>query len=162
MFRTCLILLEVATSEVLDQYADHVRDLTELYGDEVWFLVYLADCRMRSEVFPRLRRELELEHEERLATGVPSSYNPSKPWDGVFAAATSAKEFWTDEVREKAIMWKCRVKAPADLVSDGTAQPHLLPAAAQAGQSSKRQLEVGLGPGGPPISCTYYRCSREP
>ena len=37
VFRTCLLLLEVATSEVLDQYADHVRDLTELYGDEVWF-----------------------------------------------------------------------------------------------------------------------------
>lgn len=125
VFRATLLLLDVASTDVLDQYADHVRDLVELYGEDVWFLVSLADCRMRSEEFPRLRRELELIHEEKMAAQLPSSYDPLRSWDSVFAAATGAKDYWHDEVREKAIMWKCRVKASAELVAEGAAQPTL-------------------------------------
>ena len=55
VLRTALLLLDIASAEVFDQYADRVRDLVELYREDVWFLVYLADQRMQTEEFPGSR-----------------------------------------------------------------------------------------------------------
>ena len=125
VFKTAMLLLEAVTPEVLEQYGDHIRDLVETYGEEVWWLVYLADTRMRGEEFPRLRRQQELIHDDRVTSHLPTSFNPQKPWDTVFAAAVSDKDFWQDNVREKAMLHKCRIKSQADLADDGTVQPRL-------------------------------------
>ena len=129
VLRTALLLLQQVSPEVLDQYGDLIRDLSEQYGADCWYLVYLADVRMRSEEFPRLRRSEELRHEERLLANLPSAFNPDKPWDRVFSAATEASDFWREEVKEKSVLHKCRVKTQSELVDDGTVQPGLAPAA---------------------------------
>lgn len=54
--RTTLLLLESASAERMDAYAEHIRQLTLRFGSECCdILVYTADVHMRSEQFERIR-----------------------------------------------------------------------------------------------------------
>lgn len=85
---------------------------------------------MRSEEFPRRRRAEEFKQEERVKASLPSTYEPDKPWNRVFSAAADHTDFWREEVKEKAVVYKCHIKSQAELAEDGTVQPRLSPAAA--------------------------------
>jgi len=62
VYECTLLLLKEVKPERLRLYGEHIRKLVDTYGEEVWFLIYQADVRMRSEEFDRLRRHLELEY----------------------------------------------------------------------------------------------------
>eukprot|EP00439_Symbiodinium_sp_Y106_P037384 s2320_g4.t1 len=57
VLRTSL-LLEVADSERLDAYSEHIRGYVTQFGDQAWWLIYREECRLRSEHMERLRRIL--------------------------------------------------------------------------------------------------------
>ena len=151
VLRTSLLLLEKVTPEILDRYGDTFRDLAEEFGEDCWALLYTADTRMRSEEFPRIRRECQLLHEERVAAGLPSSFNPDQPWDSVFAAAVSDNDWWTTNVRNKAVLYLTRLRTANQLLADGTAQPQLqTPGAPSDAQRATPGRDGGGSPAGAP------------
>ena len=81
---------------------------------------------MRSEEFERIRRNAEIQH----AAMSPADrdqfvFKPELPWDGVFALAVKAREFWDEEVRQKSILQLTRIKTSQEVMHDGTVQPNL-------------------------------------
>ena len=87
---------------------------------------------MRSEEFERIRRNAEIQH----AAMSPADrdqfvFKPDLPWDGVFALAVKAREFWDEEVRQKSILQLTRIKTSQEVMHDGTVQPNLQHAPAQ-------------------------------
>ena len=67
VYRTTLLLLDVAPPEILDNFGGMVWSLSFLY-DDAWFVVYNADVRMRSEPFERLRRRADRDQAARRTT----------------------------------------------------------------------------------------------
>ena len=94
-FKVVILLLQICMPEIVDNYAEFIRDLHILYGPECWFVIYQADVRMRSEQWERIRRKLESKHAEAVKNGVPSSFNPAKPWECVMAASIWPFSFGT-------------------------------------------------------------------
>ena len=98
-YRTALVMFDIADTEHLDNYAEFIKKLDSSWNSRFWFLVVMADFRMRSENFERIRRNLELQHaqlssaHEGIAAAL-TSFDPGRPWNEVFRVAVSDKEFW--------------------------------------------------------------------
>ena len=153
VYKTTLLLLDACSPEPLDLYGEHIRSLRERLGDEVWFLIYQADVRMRSEEFERIRR--------RLLNGVPASasgptaFDPQRPWNAVFLESVGsgnvyAASFWNAEVREPAFLFLTSLRAHPQLTRDNTVLDH--------NRSSKR----GPPPGGGAPSTEGRRDHKRP
>ena len=56
--RTTFLLLESASAERMDAYAEHIRQLSLRFGPNWWDLVYTAVVHMCSEQFERICRRL--------------------------------------------------------------------------------------------------------
>jgi hypothetical protein len=125
VLRTAFLLLKAVDPEHLDNYGEYIRALVNRYGEDCWFIIYLADVRMRSEQFERVRRTLE----EELATGSTHTariaLDVARPWNAVFAAAIGARDWWDDNVREPALLYLAKINTAASSVEDGTVQPGL-------------------------------------
>ena len=80
--------------------------------------------RMRSEGLERLRRELEAEHGRLNANGMVgmSHYNPDRPWNAAFRAACgpASKDFWDEELKDKAVLFLASIRSRASLADDQT------------------------------------------
>eukprot|EP00973_Karenia_brevis_P084544 11733701-Karenia_brevis.AAC.1 len=85
----------------------------------MWWIVAVADIRMRSEFLERIRRRCVKTHAEREQAGLPSDFNPDKPWDKVFKEAARDQEFWHDNVDKKALLFASRVQSAEMLADDG-------------------------------------------
>ena len=106
----------------LSRYADKIYDFYLKYSDLPgggWWLVAMADIRMRSERMERLRRNLEAQYVELAAKGLPTTFDVTSPWDSVFLAAAIDKEFWDDEVRDKAFFYVAKLKSKGELGDPG-------------------------------------------
>jgi len=104
---TCgLKTLKAASGQRMDKYREKIRSLAVKYSNLPWgggwWLIAIADVRMRSERVVQLRQLLEEDDTERRAAGQRSYFDRDKPWDCVFFAAAQDTEFWDTEVREKA------------------------------------------------------------
>ena len=84
---------------------------------------------MRREQLERIRRHAAIEECE-----VPN-------WGTVFLRAVRDTNFWNSEVRDRALLYLCRIKTRAETVDDGTAQPLVASAGfqSQAYQPARRQ-----------------------
>ena len=117
-------------TEHLDNYAEHIKSLDTNWNGKYWFLISMADYRMRSEHFERIRRRIELYHTQ-LAAANPdiakalTCFDPQRPWNEVFRLAVLETSFWDAEVKDKA---QRLVNSPSTLaaaVSDGTQLPDI-------------------------------------
>jgi len=133
VFRTAMLLLRAADAELLDNYAEMVRDFHSRYTAEVWFVLYTAEVRMRSERFERLRRAAENEHAKVVAAGGSSSFDPKRPWNRVFADAVADRDWWSENFTEPAILYRTRIQTAAAITDDGTGHE-----AKTQGNSAKR------------------------
>jgi hypothetical protein len=128
--KTLLLLLGVVKVEHVDNYGEHIRDLHDKFGPRCWFLVYQADCRMRSEEFERIRRALESQHAKYSDSSLAalSDFNPDQPWNAVFKHSVSdrSRTFWDKEVRDKAFLYLGEIRSGEALLDDGTAQGSFL------------------------------------
>ena len=120
LLKTTFLLLQIATTEVLDNYGEFIRSLSERYGPRCWWIVYLGETRMRSEQFERIRRRCEKEHADAILAGRPSSFRPAAPWDMVFQEAVRDRDFWDEEVREKCVFFMSSIKTVSELQDDET------------------------------------------
>ena len=125
VLRTTFLLLGAVDTELLDNYGELVRSFHSKYGHEAWFLIYMADVKMRNEHFDRIRRHTERDHERDERVGIKSDFDPSRPWNTVFAKAVADKDWWGDNLHMDAMLYLGRIKTAAQVTDDGTAQPAL-------------------------------------
>ena len=146
-----MLLLDASPVEPLDLYGEHIRTFTETYGPQVWFLVYQADVRMRSEEFERLLRRTRLTDAASRAAGGPglAGFDTARPWGYIFQQAVHSDNahttaFWAREIKDKALLYQCRLKGETELTSDGTvaSRAHSVhtPPRGQEGKGRKRPL----------------------
>ena len=121
VYRCSLLLLKASKPEPLDLYAECLRDLSQMYGQQCWFLVYQADVRMRREEMDRMRMRAVLLADTTGATRP----DPSTVWGTIFGDAARHKSFWDAEVRDKALLYLSNVRTRADVTHDGTSYPHV-------------------------------------
>ena len=142
VLKCTLLLLKVVLPERLEIYGEHIRKMAHQYGREVWFIIYQADVRMRSEEFERIRRRLHIEWEDSASD--PASqrkvgYNPGLPWDSVFHVAVKDRDFWDSEVKDKVFFYLAKVQKRDQVCDDGTVQPDQ--AHQQGGYGSRIQIQ---------------------
>ena len=108
VFRCTLLLLKMVAPEPLDLYGEFIRRLSADAGPACWFLVALADTRMRAEMSERFRRGLAHFHKDTLAypPGVTARYDDARPWEVIFALSVhpgfpEATAFWNAEVHQQ-------------------------------------------------------------
>ena len=149
---TCgLRTLKAVSQQRMAKYRDKIAELDAKYsnlsGGGGWWLIAMADIRMRSERMERLRQRLEKEDTERRTAGLASNFDQAKPWDSVFLAASVDAEFWDTEVREKAVLYATHIRTRPELEDDGH---HVAtsPGAAATPQSKKRKPDSPAKPWG--------------
>jgi len=125
VLRTTFLLLGAVDTELLDNYGELVRGFHNTYGHEAWFIIYMADVRMRNEHFDRIRRRVERDHDRDERAGIKSDFDLSRPWNTVFAKAVADKDWWGDNLHRDAMLYLGRIKTAAQVTDDGTAQPAL-------------------------------------
>ena len=101
---TALIMLNTVSRPHLAAYRKLIVKYATQYGASVWHLLYQADVRCRQELMESAKMELFEEHTTNLAAGFNSSFDTTKPWDGVWKKVTADAEWWQDEFKEQAIL----------------------------------------------------------
>ena len=99
----------------LQQYANHIErfhsDYANLPGGG-WWIIAVADVRMRSEHKEKLRRKAE----QACESNPNSGFDPTRPWDWVFALATRDRDFWTAHVKDRADQYMHHLKSKGDII----------------------------------------------
>ena len=150
VLKTTLLLLNCVSTERLEQYGEHIRHLVETYGPEVWFLVYQADDRFRSEEMERMRRTEQIAFEELSPDAQSASaYKPDHPWEWIFGAAVgdAGRDYWDTEVHKRAVFYLTKLKTRSETLEDGTT---LSLAAEGPGHKGRNSPPGAPGAGGDP------------
>ena len=119
VLRTALLMLDQCSIATLHAYEQCIERMARTYPTG-WHLVYSADELARSSHSNRLKTKLEME--ERAGKTMPTSWNPSKPWDYIFMALTTDEAFWQAQVHGPALVWlaagsRGTPKTPAEQVA---------------------------------------------
>lgn len=102
IFRTAAIMLNVASSAVLDRYSTEFKQRVSEYPD-CWHIGAQADIRCRSEWWPAEKRRQEEFH---AAHPQLSAYNTGQPWNSVIKASANNQEFWHKEFEKQALLYQ--------------------------------------------------------
>jgi hypothetical protein len=127
VFKTLMVMLDVIDVEHVDNYAEHIRSFSQLYGQKAWWIVYQGDVRMRSEYIDRLRTDSEARHAHYASISAEvaqlSDHDHARPWNAVFKQAISdtTASFWKAEVETKSMMYLTSLQSGAAAADDGTA-----------------------------------------
>ena len=89
-----LIMTGAVRRPKLAAYRSLILNLHKRYGPSCWALLYQTDVRCRSERMDALKFELSLKHENNVALGIVSSFNPALPWNDVWDAVIADGEYW--------------------------------------------------------------------
>ena len=120
VFAWAMSVLKAASRFRLQRYELRIAKLNETYQG-MWWIVAMADIRMRSEHMERIRRNLERTAAQR-APGVrplQGEFDAQRPWDMVFREAARDEAFWQEQVDRKALLFAAHVKSPGQLLDDG-------------------------------------------
>ena len=119
--RTALISWKAVELGRLDMYATMIKRYVSRYGSSVWFQIYQAESRCRSEHMERVRRRGDEERARALSAGMSHPLNPKRPWDWVWGEVLTDAHFWRVELEEPALIILSRSigKSPS---SDNVAQ----------------------------------------
>ena len=102
IFRTGCLMLDIASSAVLDRYAAEFRSRVSEHPN-CWHLAAQADIRCRSEFWTQELRRQEAFHS---AHSDMSSFSPTQPWNSVIKASANCQEFWTREFEKPAMLFQ--------------------------------------------------------
>ena len=111
-------MLGAATRTRLAKYAAYIAALDSEYPS-LWWLISLADIKMRKTHMERIRRRLANEHLELTTHGLKSTFNPAMPWDAVLREAARDTEYWQKEVERKVIQFTTSQRSRPQLVDPG-------------------------------------------
>ena len=158
MFKTTLLLLDIAKPAQLDSYAELIRKQSEEHGPTCWSIIYQADVRMRSEEFDRIRRRMSIDfYKLEPAARLVSYFNPADPWNTIFQlshpdASHKADRFWQVEVKDKCTAYLTQIRTWNHVMDDG-ASNNRGPGYQSTFQGGKRQR---LQNNNNKISMLYY------
>ena len=153
MFKTTLLLLDIAKPAQLDSYAELIRKQSEEHGPTCWSIIYQADVRMRSEEFDRIRRRMSIDfYKLEPAARLVSYFNPADPWNTIFQlshpdASHKADRFWQVEVKDKCTAYLTQIRTWNQVMDDGASPWPWLPkhvSGRKAAASSKQQPQQDL------------------
>ena len=102
--RTALISWKAVELGRLDMYANMIKRYVSRYGSSVWFQIYQAESRCRSEHMERVRRRGEEERARAMSAGMSHPLNPKRPWDWVWGEVLTDAHFWRIELEEPALI----------------------------------------------------------
>ena len=129
--KAAFLLLEIATTERIDGYCEHVRGMYQRFGQQCWDIIYTADIHMRSEEFERLRRRL---------TGDPlHGFTQANPWNAVMAQAVKEDAFWSKEVITPCTLRLAQQSSPGGMGGSPQKAPPTAPDHAPPAKKAKRQ-----------------------
>ena len=111
-------VLDAASRTRLKRYYDQVQRLANDYPS-MWWIIACADIKMRQMHFERIRRRLVKEHADLTAAGLPSDFNPTKPWDLVVREAARDTEYWHSEVDKKVVQYVTSLRSQSQLTDPG-------------------------------------------
>ena len=89
-----LLALGAVSRARLERYRDKVVTLTGKYGKlqgDSWWIIALADQRMRAERMERIGRELETKEDSHPGS---TDMDRAHPWGAVFLAAANGTAYW--------------------------------------------------------------------
>ena len=105
VFANALVMLDIADLGPLQLYKSKVDLLFLRYGEQkIWPLLYQADTRARLENMPRWKIRLQQEHNEAVAAGKTTSYEPNRPWNHTLYKVANDEKFWQHEFVEPAML----------------------------------------------------------
>ena len=104
VFAFAMELLGAASRTRMARYHSLIQGLDNDYPS-MWWLIALADQKMRRTHFERIRRRLANEHAEITGVGLKSDFDPLQPWDLVFREAARDRDFWYLEVEKKVVQY---------------------------------------------------------
>ena len=118
-----MVTLKAANRSRQEKYELRIQKLHETFP-KFWWIIGLADIRMRSEHLERIRRKLMREATQVPAGGLPTkgAYDPNKPWDLAFREAARDELFWTEHVDRKALLFAAQLQSAAQLVDSGVGE----------------------------------------
>ena len=120
VFSFAMTVLKAASRSRLEKYSLKIAKLNELYPNH-WWIIGLADIRMRSEHLERIRRNLARNHAALPAGHIPprGSFDPSKPWDLAFREAARDEQFWTEHVDRRALLFAAQMQSSSQILDEG-------------------------------------------
>ena len=136
VFAFAMTVLGQATRTRLSRYHDKIAKLNAEYP-RYWWVVGLADIRMRSEYIDRTRRDCVKRH----AAGKLPDFDPQMPWDIVFREASLDNDFWAKEVDKKVLLHLTSLASTATLVDDGYGILEEAPSAIVSGTSGGKKKQ---------------------
>ena len=145
VFVFAMELLGAASRTRLARYHALVQGLDSDYPT-MWWLIALADQKMRRTHFERIRRRLANEHVELTSVGLKSDFNPAQPWDVVFRDAARDRDFWYLEVEKKVVQYVTAQRSKPQLVDPGFGQLRFAGAPGRKGGSGDDLDEVQENP----------------
>ena len=100
VFSTCVIMHDAIQRITLSKYSRKMAHYSKRFGSSVWHILYQADVRARSELWPRKRVGAITEHNRLVAAALPTVFDGAPPWDYPLSLICSDVEFWRTEVEE--------------------------------------------------------------
>ena len=119
LFIVAMRAMNEADQQELEAYQEMLEELVHTFGSEAWWICAQGDSRMRSERMPAL---LELALEEKVEADRKNQFHPldvRRPWGYIFSLAVKDRNWWTDEVKDKAHRWLTRVETKDSITEDG-------------------------------------------
>ena len=115
VYSFAMVTLKLASRTRLQRYADRIRTLSEEWP-QFWWVIGLADIKMRSETLERVRRECI----RRKARGMLPDFDATKPWDVAYREAAADTDFWAKEVDKQIVMYCTSLRSAATIMDTGT------------------------------------------
>ena len=114
VYAFAMVALKLATRTRLQRYADRIRLLTEEWP-QFWWVIMLADIKMRSEGLERVRRLCI----RRKSNGLLPDYDELRPWDVTYREAAADTDFWGREVDKQIVMYVTSLKSASRICDTG-------------------------------------------
>ena len=114
VFAFAMAALGQASRTRLARYYERISKLNEEFP-RYWWVVGLADIRMRSEYLERVRRTCVKKH----AAGELQDFDPNRPWDVTFREAAQDKDYWAREVDKKVLLHITSIAPASSLIDEG-------------------------------------------
>jgi hypothetical protein len=118
VFAFAMTVLKAATRSKLEKYEARIARLNEQYP-AYWWVIGVADIRMRSEHLERIRRKLQREATAGMTPLGTSAFDADMPWDAAFREAARDEPFWYENVDKKALMFATQLRSSKQLNDEG-------------------------------------------
>ena len=131
----------------LRRYSDTLKKLDNDYPG-LWWIIALADIKMRKSHMERIRRAVVKTHTERVAANLPSDFDPHRPWDVVFREAARSTEYWQREVDKKVVQFTTAQRSRQQIGEPGYGPIRFVQGQLDNGGGQKRSNNGGGGGNG--------------